>query len=165
MSPNIETAIISASSALLGALIAQSTTIVLSLLEKKRQKHILLRQKFEEMMMAFSESLVWIQDLNGSTSQESVFSLAQCPSARRALSLCLLYFREDLGDLANQYVLAQQSYYQGVITVYEENNTHTAGAQFMVKNDKHRNIIDNLFEKKNAFESSIISMSNKYTVA
>ena len=117
-------------------------------------------------MFHFSESLEWIVHLNGSASQESVFSLAQCPEARKSLSLCLLYFQEDLGNAAKDYVLAQHSYYSAVVSVYDEQNGHcTAGRQFVMKNPNHKDITENLFKKKNEFENLIIAHSSKYTLA
>ncbi len=165
MSQEIKIAIIAASSALLGAIISQSMTWLLSHLEKKRQKHILLRQKYEEMWLNFSSSLEWIVRLNGSTSQEAVFQLAQNPEARKAASLCFLYFREELGDAANNYLLAQQSYYQSLIKVYDKNDKDcTAGGQFMIKDPGYKVSVDNLFAKKNLLENLIISNANKYTI-
>ena len=164
MSPEIKVAIIASSSAILGALISQITTIVISWVDKRRQKQVLLRQKYEEVMIYFSDSLEWIVHLNGSTNQESVFSLAQSPSARKALSLCLLYFRKDLGSAANDYILAQQTYYQSLIKVYDKNDLNcTAGGQFWVKEPKCKEITDNLFQKKNDFENLIISNASQYT--
>jgi len=166
MSPDIQTATIAASSAILGALISQVTTIVVSWTERRRQKNILLRQKYEEMWLSFSASLEWLVRLNGSTNQESVFSLAQCPEARKALSLCLLYFREKLGDAANNYILAQQAYYQSLIKSYDKNDINgTAGGQFFQKDPKCKEITDNLFKNKNIFENLIISNANKFTLA
>ena len=116
------------------------------------------------MFHLFSESLEWIVELNGGTSQETVFALAQCSSAKKSLYLCLLYFRKDLGSVATDYVAAQHSYYTAVISVYDEKNSNnTAGGQFMQKHPKHDAIIKNLFDKKNDFESLIIAKSNKYT--
>ena len=165
MSPEIKIAIIASSSAILGALISQITTLAISWLDKRHRKQVLLRQKYEEMMICFSDSLEWIVYLNGSTSQESVFSLAQCQPARKALSLCLLYFRKDLGIAANDYILAQHSYYKVLIEVYDKKDKNTAGGQATSKNPNYNEALKNLFEKKDRFENLIISNSSKHTKA
>jgi len=116
-------------------------------------------------MFYFSASLEWIVSLNGSTNQEVVLSLAQCPDARKALSLCLLYFPEDFADAANRYVLAQQSYYKSILIVYDKNDDNTAGGQAVLKNPKYNEALKNLFESKDHFENLIISTAKKYTKA
>lgn len=165
MTQEIKIAIIAASAAICGAAISQITTFVISFFDKKHQKNVLLRQKYEEMMFHFSESLEWIVHLNGSTTQEAVFSLAQCSSARKALSLCLLYFREDLGAAANDYILSQQSYYKVIVEVNDKKDKNSAGGQAESKNPNYNEALKNLFEKKDSFENLIISNSYKYTKA
>lgn len=166
MSLEIQIAIIAATAAIGGAVVSQIMTFLISLFDKKHQKNVLLRQKYEEMMFHFSASLEWIVHLSGSTSREAVQVLAQCPDARKALSLCLLYFREDLADQANDYVLAQQTFYASVVESFKDGVEATAGAQAIVHNgEKHEAATKNLFNKKNIFENLIISKSEKYTKA
>ena len=166
MKQEISIAIIAASSALCGVIISQAFSLFQSFLNRRHEKKKLLRQKYEETMLHLSTSLEWIQHLNGSTNQEAVFALAQNVAARKALSLCLLYFRKDLGGAANDYILAQQAYYQSLIKVYDKNDLNcTAGGQFWVKDPKCKEITDNLFQKKNDFENLIISNASKYTKA
>lgn len=157
--------IIVASSALGGVIISQAFSLFRSFLDKRHEKQKMLRQKYEEMMFHFSASLEWIVHLNGSTNQESVFSLAQCSSARKALSLCLLYFREDLGAASNDYILSQQSYYKVIVEVYDKKDKNSAGGQAESKNPNYNEALKNLFEKKDSFENLIISNSSKYTKA
>jgi len=102
MKQEILIAIIAASSVLCGVIISQIFSLLQSFCDKQYKKQMLLRQKYEEMMFHFSASLEWIVCLNGSTTQEAVFALAQSPDARKALSLCLLYFPE-LAEAANDY--------------------------------------------------------------
>lgn len=165
MSQEIKIAIIAASSAILGAIISQATTLLISCIERKRQKNILLRQKYEEMMFHFSASLEWIRYLNGCTTQSEVFALAQSTDARKALSLCLLYF-PILARPANDYILAQQVYYASIITSFKEDGSFTAGGQAILKNKvSHETAQKALFEKKENFENLIISNANEYTKA
>jgi len=165
MKQEILIAIIAASSALGGVIISQVFSLLQSFYDKKYKKQILLRQKYEEMMFHFSASLEWIQHLNGNTNQASVFALAQCPDARKSLSLCLLYFPEMV-DSANNYVLAQQSYYTSVVTSFKEGISCTAGGQAIIHNkDNYEVAKNNLFRTKNIFENLMVSNATKYTKA
>lgn len=165
MQKEIIVAIIAASSALAGVIISATIAMLLSFFDKKYKKQILLREKYEEMMFHFSASLVWIQNLNGSTTQKEVFALSQSTDARKALSLCLLYF-PALSDAANKYILSQQEYYASVVTSYRTEIPFTAGAQAFVHNkEKHQIAIDNLFNRKNIFENLIVTSAPKYTRA
>jgi len=158
-------AIIAASSALGGVIIAQTFSLLQSFLDKRHEKKKLLRQKYEEMMFHFSASLEWIQRLNSSITQEDVFALSQSSDARNSLSICLLYF-PDLVDAANNYILSQQTYYESIVTSFKQELGFTAGGQALVHNkEKHEAATSNLFNKKNAFENLIVSTSKKYIKA
>ena len=125
MSDKIDYAIILGVTAITVAVITQVSTLLISIRDKEFQRKAHLREKYEEMMFYFSESLEYLVYLNGSRTEESVFSLAQCPSARKALNLCLLYF-DDLSHPANDYVRSLYSYYECVITSYDKNDSNTA---------------------------------------
>ena len=158
-------AIIAASSALGGVIIAQVFSLLQLFLDKKHQKHKLLRQKYEEMMFYFSASLEWMARLNSCTTNTDIFALSQSSDARKALSICLLYF-PDLVDDANNYVLAQQKYFESIVTSFKQDLGFTAGGQALVHNkEKHQVATNNLFNKKDAFENAIVSTSKKYIKA
>jgi hypothetical protein len=163
MKQEIFIAIIAASSALCGVIISQAISLTQIFLNRRYQKQILLRQKYEEMMFHFSDSLQWIQQVNMCRTQQEIFALAQCPETRKALSLCLLYF-PDLSGPANDYLLAQLSYYEFIIKNFNENIPVTAGGQAFNK-PEYKTPTDNLFTKKNHFENLIISTAKKYTKA
>ena len=165
MKQEILIAIIAASSALGGVIISQAFSLFRSFLDKRREKQKLLRQKYEEMMFHFSASLEWLQHIDGSTTKAEVFALSQSADARKALSICLLYF-PDLVDTANNYILAQQAYYESIVTHFKQELGVTAGGQARVHNkEKHKSAIKNLFSKKNVFENLIVSTAKKYTKA
>jgi hypothetical protein len=165
MQKEILVAIIAASSALAGVIISATIALLLSIFDKKHKKQVLLREKYEEMMFHFSASLVWIQSLNGSTTQKEVLALSQSTDARKALSLCLLYF-PTLSDAANNYIFSQQEYYASVVTSYRAEIPFTAGAQALVHNkDNHQVATDNLFNRKNIFENLIVTSAPRYTNA
>ncbi len=159
---SIPDTLIGALIALCGVLVAQLVAMIQSRIDRNHKQRIHLQQKYEEMMFHFSASLVWIVDLHGSTNQEAVFSLAQCPEARKCLSLCLLYFRE-VAPFANDYILAQETYYNSVVSSYSKNCEGTAGAQVIVKCKDFNVIFNNLQEKRIALENQIISKSKIYT--
>jgi hypothetical protein len=165
MKPEILTAIIAATAALSGVIISQIISLFQTFLTRRHEKQKLLRQKYEEMMFCFSASLEWIQHLNNSTTKASVFSLAQSPDARKALSLCLLYFPR-LVESANNYVLAQQAYYNVIVTSFKEGIPYIAGGQALVHNKQQCEVAtNNLFQKKNEFENLIVSSASEYTKA
>jgi hypothetical protein len=154
--------IISAVSVLSGVAISQWAFAFHANREREHKRKVLLREKYEEMMFHFSASLEYLVYLNGSTSQEAVLSLAQCPDARKALNLCLLYF-QDLTPVANDYVLALYSYYKCVITSYDKNDSCTAGGQALLKSPDYNDAIKNYYAKKDTFEHLIMSKVSKYT--
>jgi len=163
MKQEIFIAIIAASSALCGVIISQAISLIQTFLGRRHQKQKLLRQKYEEMMFHFSDSLQWIQQVNGCKTQQEIFALAQCPATRKALSLCLLYF-PDLSGPANDYLLSQLSYYKFIIENFNEKIPVTAGGQAFTKTEC-KIPTENLFAKKNHFEDLIISTAKKYTKA
>lgn len=164
MPKEILIAIIAASSALSGVMISAGISMLLSHIDRKHKKQVLLREKYEAMMTHFSASLVWIQSLNGSTSQKEVFALAQSVDARKSLSVALLYFPEFV-TAANEYILAQQNYYASVVTSYNPNIPITAGGQAAVNSPNINEVTELLFAKKNAFENQMVASAPKYTKA
>jgi len=160
----VKIALISAGSALGGVIISQFFSLLVSFLDKKHKKQQLLRQKYEEMLFHFSASLQWIVKVNSSSTQEDVMALSQSVDARKALSLCLLYFPE-LKDAANNYVKAQSQYYRSIATHYDRSNQFPAGAQAAVKDMQHQVVEKGLTDSKIFFENLIISTSYKYTKA
>lgn len=163
MKPEILTAIIAASAALGGVIISQAISIFLTFLDKRHKRQILLRQKYEEMMIHFSDSLSWIQDLHCCRTRHELFAQAQSPPARKALSLCLLYF-PDLSSTANQYVLAQQSYYSFVVDSFDEKLPINAGGQSLI-HQQGKELADALFKSKIVMENKIVDKVHKYIKA
>ena len=165
MSSGIKIAIISASAAIVGALISQITMFLISWQDKRHQQKTILRQKYEEMFHLFFDSLEWFVAINGCTTRAAVNELAQCASTKKTQALILLYFQQELGTSVAEYSFAQHSYYIAIIEVYSEDENTTAGSQFELKHHKREEITKNLFDKKNAFEQLIIKTSRKYTKA
>lgn len=163
MKPEYIIAIIAASSALTGVIISQAISIALSFFEKRHKKQILLRQKYEEMMNHFSESLTWIRDLHCCKTRDELFSQSQSIQARKALGLCLLYF-PDLAETMNNYVFAQQEYYGFVVSTFNESLDVNAGGQTLV-HQQGKELADNLTKKKIILENTIVNKVKKYIKA
>ena len=165
MKQEILIAIIVASSTLCGVIISQAIALFQTFLNRRHEKQKLLREKYEQMMFHFSASLEWIQRLNGSTNRSEMFALSQSTDARKALSLCLLYF-PSLVESANSYILAQQAYYASIVTSFKEEIPFGAGGQALAHDkQRHEAITSALFDRKNSFENLIVSTAERYTKA
>lgn len=166
MTQEIKIAIIAALSAILGALISQVTTFLISYFDKEHQKKLFQRQKYEEMAMLFFDSLGWMSKVVSCTNEKDLRELSHNFEARKALSLCQLYFPEELANSANNYLCAQQSYYAEIFRCYDESDKQilTAGGQASTKNPKVKEAKDHLFTEKVIFENLIVSNAQKYTI-
>ena len=157
-------AIISAGSVLCGVIISQIFSLIIVFLNRKHHKNILLREKYEEMMFYFTDSLNWIQQLNNCITKGEIFSLAQSKDSRKALSLCLLYF-PDLVDFVDKYMIAQSNYYNMVVGIFNESIPANAGGQAIFNNANYEKVFNELIESRINFENSIINCSKKYLKA
>ncbi|WP_136526568.1 hypothetical protein [Geomonas ferrireducens] len=156
--------IISASAALAGVLISQAVTFLRSSLDKKHDRNKLLRQKYEEMMFHFTASLQYTKNLDSCTTKAEVLALSQAVDARKALSLCLLYF-PDLVDASNAYVQGQVMYFVSLVTAYKDHIPFNAGSQALVHDPQHQAVSDDLNRKKIYYENLIVSKAKYYTKA
>jgi hypothetical protein len=92
MDNGIITAIIAATSALSGVALSQGIALLKSYLDKKHQKQILLRIKYEELVNHLNDSLEWSNNLLGVKTIDELHAQSQPMSARRIYALTLLYF-------------------------------------------------------------------------
>lgn len=85
-------AAISASSAIFGAVISQIVTVVRDWLDKKHQRNVLLRNKYEELAGLVTDSQEWV---GGLLTCSSLKELRNKPpiNARKALILSYIYFQ------------------------------------------------------------------------
>lgn len=90
MKPEFSIAIIAASSALAGVIISQCVSLLISSLDKKHKKDILLRQKFEEMMFLFQDSLIYYGEVGGCRSLEDLLKQTHSVQAQKALGISML---------------------------------------------------------------------------
>ena len=163
MSQGIQIAIIAAGSATFGVIASQLTTHWVARLNRKHQNNIFLRGKYEEMMFHFSRSLLWVSEVNECKTRSQLSAYSTSLDSRNALSLCLLYFPELLIPI-NNYILSQTSYYNSIVTKYNESLSESAGTQAFV-HESHKTIMGQLLKQKETFEQEAMSHAKKYVEA
>lgn len=163
MSIEITTAIIAGVSALAGVIISQAISITLSFLDKRHQKQILLRQKYEQLMFEFQDSLSYFLAVQGCKSIEEIQEHAYSHSAGRAVSLAHLYF-PSLAPVMADYQMSLISYYGSVVSVFNPHVPATAGAQLQMA-DKDMEVIKSFHESKTKTLDILISNAGNYTKA
>ncbi len=111
MSHGTTTAIIAAASALSGVALSQAITLFREALNRKHQRRILLREKYEEMGLSFLISLKHYTELQEIKDPKQLFRYAQNFEANKCYLLCDLYF-SVIRDNALSYVLAYVEVYK-----------------------------------------------------
>ena len=163
MSQELKIAIAAASIALSGVVISQAISILLSFFDRRHEKNILLRQKYEEMMFEFSDSVMFVQDVHNCKTRDQLLHLSVPPQTRKAYGLALLYF-PNLVEPLNRYTLAQVSFYNSLLNLFDQNIPANAGGQASV-NDAHKPIEDNLYKEKDHVMDALILNAKKYAKA
>jgi len=154
---------IGAAAALAGVLLSQIISIALSVFDKKHAKKVLLRQKYEELMNEFQNSISYIQDVHTCKTLDQLFQLSHSPHTGKAYGLALLYF-PDIEEPLGQYGVSQVSFYNSVITIFNADIQVNAGGQAMM--DKwHKQVMQSLFDKMNLVMDALVSNAQKYTKA
>lgn len=128
MEQPIVIALISASIALGGVAVAQATAMFQSWLERKHKKAILLRTKYEELAEHLNDSLAWAMDCMRAITFTELNARAQPLAARKAYTLCLLYF-PLLKNHANRYVQASVAFSNTLVESFEPTTGLDAGGQ------------------------------------
>ena len=165
MDTQIKTALIVAGSTTFGVLISQAISILLSFLDKRHKKHILLRQKYEEMMFHFQDSLEYYNQVGACRTLDQLEKKTHRISANRAMGLALLYF-QNLAPLFDIYLRNQIAYYHLILESFNPNIPATAGAQARVHNKTAlKKIEQNLFQSKDNLIDAIKMNTKKYTKA
>jgi len=163
MPNDIKISLITAISLITGVVISQTITLLISFFDKRHKKHQLLRQKYEEMMFYFQDSLAYFQEVQNCKTRHQLFQLSMSPQTGKACGLALLYFPNLVTPL-NNYALAQVAFFNSVITSFDENIPANAGGQAM-SHQGHKQIMNKLFETKNSVMDALIKNANKYTKA
>lgn len=165
MQQEILIAIIAASSALAGVIISQGISMLLSFLDKRHKKHILLRQKYEEMMYHFQDSLIYYNQVATCRTLDQLLQLTHSIPANRAMGLALLYF-PNFVSMFDTYLRNQISYYDLVVSSYNPSIPANAGAQARVHNKSQLETIENnLSQSKDKIIDELKANVKKYTKA
>lgn len=120
--------IIAASSALGGVIVSQAFSLLQSFFERRHQKRVLLRTKYEELARSLNEAIEWVSDTSSSKSIPELHARSVPKSARWVYSLSLLYFPK-LKEQAAQLVSACADFQHVLIDNYTETESGSAGGQ------------------------------------
>lgn len=157
-------AAISAGSAIAGAAITQIVSIFLSHLERRHQKKILLREKYEELALLVHESTSWASE------QMSAKSLADLRSgfpenARKATVLTHIYFPK-LRDACENYVNACAKFNVVLVDNHQFHPDHDCGTQAADANPEALRVAaENLRSCRQEIEDKIVEYASDYAKA
>lgn len=163
MAGELTIAYIAAGSALSGVVVSQVISIGLSIFEKRHKKAVLLRQKYEELVFLFQDSLGYVQAVYNCETQSQLYQLGVCAQTNKALVLASLYF-PDLVEPLSMYSDAQLSFYHSVINVYQESIGSHVGAQ-AINNEIHKAKLADLSKAQNSANNMILNNASIYTKA
>jgi len=164
MKTELVVAIIAAASALGGVLMSQAISLFQAFVNRRVEERKLLRQKIEQTMRHFSDSLNWFPQLNYSNRLQDILALSYSVHARKAASLCLLYF-PDLVAKSKDYISAQSAYHQAVMDALDPDSMKGQYAVVLARinnREAYDKALNILFEKKGAFENSLRAKAREY---
>lgn len=157
-------ALIAASSAIAGALITQVVAIVRDVIEQRRKRHILLREKYEELALRVTTSHQWMVD---QLKSRTIAELGSQPpfDARHVMVLSHLYFPE-LRDACQTYVNRCVEFQIMLIDLNEGRTEYDAGTQAAHRDQsKYLSVSKQLHIARDALDKAIITYAVKYTRA
>lgn len=99
----LQVAAISAGAAIAGAVISQVISLAQSSLDRKHQRRILLRERYEQLAEHISASVAWPEALSHCTSLAELSRSPQPTRARKALTIAAIYF-PALQDACQDYI-------------------------------------------------------------
>lgn len=120
--------IIAASSALGGVVVSQAFSLVQSFFERKHQRRVMLRGKYEELSRALNEAMEWVSVSSSAKSNSELHARSIPTPARWVYSLSLLYFPELKVEAAH-LVSASVAFQHVLIDNYTEVEPGSAGGQ------------------------------------
>lgn len=133
MDKELITAIIAATSALAGVALSQLIALLKAHLDRKHQRRILLRTKYEELANHLNDALVWSNILLSTKTIDELHAHSQPMSARRIYVLALLYF-PLLKQQAIDYLQASVEFQSAVSDAFSPGIGASAGAQAVKSN-------------------------------
>lgn len=156
-------ALISAGSAIAGAVIAQFVSIFRDILDKRHKRDVLLREKYEELASMATSSQEWFgRQLNAMSLSE----LKTSPiDARKAMVLSHIYF-PLLRDACQVYVNACARFQTMLVDNHEFVEGVDAGTQAAHKNRvEFERVAEHLHLCRQRLEEEIIRHAHRYTKA
>jgi hypothetical protein len=160
MSDVTNIAIISAGAALSGVLLSSIVALLVAWQSRRHERQKVLAEKYEAVMLYFTDSFGWFVAVNSSRTREELFSHSQNDDARKALALCLIYFPE-LVDVANGYVLSMARYYSYIMDIYDPRIPSNAGGQVVAGGGEIE--MNKIADKKSEFENAMHENAHRYT--
>mgnify|MGYP003384045358 CR=1 FL=1 len=157
-------AAISASSAIFGAVISQVVTVVRDWLDKKHQRNVLLRNKYEELAGLITDSQEWGGSLLTSSSLKELRNKPPI-NARKALILSYIYF-PLLRSGCENYITGCVNFQNVLIDNHEFKDGIDCGTQAIHKNEGA--VLESsskLRESRQDIDDLIIQYSSKYAKA
>ena len=128
MSEKIDIALLTGGFALAGVTLSQVLAWFHAYLERRHQRAILLRTKYEEMTLLFLDSLRWSTDLTSCMSPEGILAISQSTNANKVHMLCNIYF-PLLRETSGEYLDACTAFYQTVVRSYNPLSAVPLGQQ------------------------------------
>ena len=161
MTQEIEIAIIAALAAISGSLVSQIASVVLSFFDKRHLKKVLLRQKYEEMVLLFVESGVWLQALHNAMSFQDLYASNYPLHMRKVYALSLIYFPELVKD-CSVYLNDTISYTGTLSKCFDPLKPIPAIAQATAIPD-FKKAQDNFVKSRLNFQQALEKYASKYT--
>ena len=157
-------AAISASSAIFGAVLSQIVTVVRDWLDKKHQRNVLLRNKYEELAGLVTDSQEWVCGLSTSSSLKDLRNKPPI-NARKALILSYIYF-PLLRKGSENYITECVNFQNVLIDNHEFKDGVDCGTQAVHKNENAvTKSSSNLRESRQDLDDLIIKYASKYAKA
>ncbi|WP_348815494.1 hypothetical protein NFG57_04625 [Halomonas sp. H10-59] len=154
-------AVISASAAIAGALFSQVIILVRDFLEKKHNRRVFLRNKYEELAYLVTESQDWLNEQMNASSLRALRS-AQPAEARKAMVLSHIYFPK-LHGVCEEYLNALVRFQIMLIENHEFHIEHDAGTQAAHKNpDALSKVGSHVQGCRQRLDEAIIKYASKY---
>ena len=160
---SIAVPIIAAASALAGVALSQVSTALLASRERKHQRKILLREKYEELAIFLVDSLESYMSLLSSATNQELLLHARHAHAQKVDVLARLYFPE-LKQLTSDYLFSLVSFQNFLAANYNPELNENVGIQGAKSAPVHA-AQKKLELTKQALEVAIEKHSAKYTIA
>ena len=157
-------ALIAAGSAIAGTIVTQIVSVLLSYLDRKHQKKVLLREKYEELALLINESGEWLSNkMTAVTISE--LTLDGPEKARKATVLAHIYFPK-LRDACECYVNTNVEFVNYLCDYYQDGSGLSMSV-LAVKADEHgyQTTVNNVLNSRTTLEESIIKYASEYAKA